>query len=66
MYPPTIGYEEPDPVCPLDVVANQPRKGKADVVLNNSLAFGGYDAVVTFARPYVLPAPVTRRGPEGN
>ena len=26
--------------------------------LNNSLAFGGYDAVVTFARPGVLPPPV--------
>lgn len=66
MYPPTIGYEEPDPACALDVVANIPRQGKADVVLNNSLAFGGYDAVVTFARPFVLPAPVTRRGPKGS
>ena len=28
-----------------------------DVVLNNSLAFGGYDAVVTFAKPGHLPEP---------
>jgi 3-oxoacyl-[acyl-carrier-protein] synthase II len=63
IYPPTIGYEELDPACPLEVVANHARQGKAEIVLNNSLAFGGYDAVVTFARPFVLPAPLTRRGP---
>jgi 3-oxoacyl-[acyl-carrier-protein] synthase II len=54
IYPPTINYEEPDPECDVEVVANAPRKGKADVVLNNALAFGGYDAVVCFARPGVL------------
>jgi 3-oxoacyl-(acyl-carrier-protein) synthase len=57
IYPPTIGYETPDPECDLDVVANVPRRGKADVVLNNSLAFGGYNAVMCFARPGVLPEP---------
>jgi 3-oxoacyl-[acyl-carrier-protein] synthase II len=56
-YPPTIGYETPDPECDVDVVANRARKGKADVVLNNSLAFGGYNAVACFARPGVLPDP---------
>jgi 3-oxoacyl-[acyl-carrier-protein] synthase II len=58
IYPPTIGYETPDPECDLDVVANIARRGKADVVINNSLAFGGYNAVALFARPGVLPAPV--------
>jgi 3-oxoacyl-[acyl-carrier-protein] synthase II len=57
IYPPTIGYETPDPDCDLDVVANVPRHGKADVVLNNSLAFGGYNAVMCFARPGVLAPP---------
>jgi 3-oxoacyl-[acyl-carrier-protein] synthase II len=57
IYPPTIGYETPDPECDLDVVANAPRTGKADVILNNSLAFGGYNAVACFARPGVLPPP---------
>jgi len=57
MYPPTMGYEEPDPECDVEVVANAARAGKADIVLNNSLAFGGYDAVVCFARPGVLPPP---------
>ena len=45
IYPPTIGYETPDPECDVDVVANVARRGKADIVLNNSLAFGGYNAV---------------------
>ncbi len=53
--PPTINYETPDPSCDLAIVANEARDAKVDVVINNSLAFGGYDAVVTFARPGVLP-----------
>jgi 3-oxoacyl-[acyl-carrier-protein] synthase II len=57
VYPPTIGYETPDPECDLDVVANVARRGKADIVINNSLAFGGYNAVSVFARPGVLPPP---------
>jgi 3-oxoacyl-[acyl-carrier-protein] synthase II len=59
-YPPTINFEHPDPECDVDLVANAPRQGKADVVLNNSLAFGGYDAVVSFARLGVLPPPAER------
>ncbi|MBX3223708.1 MAG: beta-ketoacyl-[acyl-carrier-protein] synthase family protein [Labilithrix sp.] len=55
IYPPTIGYETPDPDCDVDVVANAPRKGKADIVLNNSLAFGGYNSVTCLARPGKLP-----------
>ncbi len=57
VYPPTMSYETPDPECAVNLVANRAASGKADVVLNNSLAFGGYDAVVTFARPDVLPEP---------
>ena len=57
VYPPTIHYEQADPECQVAVVANEAREGKSDVVLNNSLAFGGYDAVVCFARPGVLPPP---------
>jgi 3-oxoacyl-[acyl-carrier-protein] synthase II len=57
LYPPTIAYETPDPECDVDVVANRARKGKADIVLNNSLAFGGYNSVTCFARPGVLPPP---------
>lgn len=62
IYPPTIHHDETDPECDVEVVKNHAREGKSDVVLNNALAFGGYDAVVTFAKPGVLPAPVSRRG----
>jgi len=57
IYPPTIAYETPDPECDVAIVANEARKGSADVVLNNSLAFGGYNAVACFAKPGVLPDP---------
>lgn len=57
IYPPTIGYEVPDPECPINVVANVAQKGPADIVVNNSLAFGGYDAVSIFAKVGRLPPP---------
>ena len=54
--PPTMNFETPDPECPVNVVANEKRTGvKIDIVLNNALAFGGYDAVVCFANPGRLP-----------
>ncbi|MDD9941613.1 MAG: beta-ketoacyl-[acyl-carrier-protein] synthase family protein [Myxococcales bacterium] len=56
VYPPTVSYETPDPECDVNLVANQAGRGPAEVVLNNSLAFGGYDAVVAFARPGRVPA----------
>jgi len=43
---PTIGYEEPDPECALDVVPNEAREAKVDVVLSNAFAFGGLNAVL--------------------
>jgi 3-oxoacyl-[acyl-carrier-protein] synthase II len=52
--PPTIHYETRDPECDLDVVANEARTQDVQCILNNSLAFGGYDAVLAFARPGVL------------
>jgi len=55
VYPPTIGHEEPDPDCAVAIVANEAQTGKSDVVINNSLAFGGYDAVSVFARVGRLP-----------
>lgn len=61
VYPPTTGYETPDPACDVNLVANESAQGKADVVLNNSLAFGGYDAVLCFARPGCLPEMRERR-----
>ncbi|MFV2052875.1 beta-ketoacyl-[acyl-carrier-protein] synthase family protein [Aliiroseovarius sp. YM-037] len=43
---PTIGYEEADPECALDVVPNEAREQKVDVVLSNAFAFGGLNAVL--------------------
>jgi 3-oxoacyl-[acyl-carrier-protein] synthase II len=56
--PPTTNYETPDPECDLNIVANQAAhlsERAPSIVLNNALAFGGYDAVVCFAKPGRLP-----------
>lgn len=47
---PTIGYEEPDPECALDVVPNEAREAKVDAVLSNAFAFGGLNAVIALRR----------------
>ncbi|EYD71659.1 beta-ketoacyl-[acyl-carrier-protein] synthase family protein [Limimaricola hongkongensis] len=43
---PTIGYEEPDPECALDVVPNVAREARVEAVLSNAFAFGGLNAVL--------------------
>ncbi|MDJ0827900.1 MAG: beta-ketoacyl-[acyl-carrier-protein] synthase family protein [Rhodobacter sp.] len=43
---PTIGYEEHDPECALDVVPNEAREAKVQAVLSNAFAFGGLNAVL--------------------
>jgi len=47
---PTIGYEEPDPECALDVVPNDARDADVDVVLSNAFAFGGMNAVLALRK----------------
>lgn len=46
--PPTMNYETPDPDCRLDVVANESRKHRVRVAMNNAYAFGGTNASVIF------------------
>jgi len=47
---PTIGYEEPDPECALDVVPNEAREVKVGAVLSNAFAFGGLNAVIALKK----------------
>lgn len=47
---PTINYETPDPDCDLDYVTNEARSENVDVVLSNSLGFGGHNVALVFKK----------------
>lgn len=48
--PPTINLSTPDEDCDLDYVSNQPREKAIQYALNNSLGFGGHNAVTCFKK----------------
>lgn len=48
--PPTINYKEKDEECDLDIVPNEPIKQDLNVVMSNSLGFGGHNASVIFKK----------------
>ena len=47
---PTIGYQQPDPDCALDVVPNTARQAKVAAALSNAFGFGGVNAVIAFRK----------------
>ncbi|MDA1475928.1 beta-ketoacyl-ACP synthase II [Bacillus changyiensis] len=48
--PPTINLETPDEDCDLDYVPHQARHQDVNVVLSNSLGFGGHNATLIFKK----------------
>jgi 3-oxoacyl-[acyl-carrier-protein] synthase II len=50
--PPTIHYQEPDPLCDLDYVPNQARATTVDAAISNAFGFGGHNAVLAI-RKYI-------------
>ncbi|MFN4153469.1 MAG: beta-ketoacyl-[acyl-carrier-protein] synthase family protein [Paracoccaceae bacterium] len=47
---PTLGYQQPDPACALDVVPNTARQADVKVAMTNAFAFGGLNAVLVLRR----------------
>lgn len=50
LVPPTINYKEKDEECDLDIVPNKPRKANLNVVMSNSLGFGGHNACIVMKK----------------
>ncbi len=50
LVPPTINYKVRDEECDLDIVPNEPRKANLNIVMSNSLGFGGHNASIVIKK----------------
>jgi nodulation protein E len=50
LLPPNANFNEPDPECPVNVIANEAVAAEPEAALSNSFAFGGLNAVLAFRR----------------
>ena len=51
LVPPTAGFAEADPECPVEVLTEARRGYPQTVALSNSIGFGGHNATLALA-PY--------------
>ncbi|MGB3147722.1 MAG: beta-ketoacyl-[acyl-carrier-protein] synthase family protein, partial [Paracoccaceae bacterium] len=49
--PPSLGLSQPDPAFDLDLIRDEPRRGRVRACLSNSFAFGGLNAVLLLRQP---------------
>jgi hypothetical protein len=50
LLPPNANFNEPDPECNLNVIANEAVAAEPEAAISNSFAFGGLNAVLAFKR----------------
>ena len=50
LIPPTVGCEQLDPACPLDIVRGEPRRSEVKTILSTSSAFAGNNAAIVLRR----------------
>lgn len=50
LLPPNANFNEPDPDCPINVIANEALPAESKAAISNSFAFGGLNAVLAFRR----------------
>ena len=48
--PPNANFNEPDPECNVNIIANEAVAAKPEAAISNSFAFGGLNAVLAFKR----------------
>jgi nodulation protein E len=48
--PPTANFVDADPACAVDCVVHEAREARVDLMISNSFAFGGLNAVLAIRR----------------